>query len=155
MRTFPLTSLLLASLLGLLAACTPFQRLHTGEQLRDSVNGSWTVLHDGQKKLEAMTPPATLVFDAGKNQISGFDGCNRFSGSYVMEQDMLKATVASTRMACKDETANHVSQTLQSLLQAGAEVTSIDFMGARGLLLKNKAKGLELRLGNSQQLAKP
>ena len=55
--------------------------------------------------------PVTLRFESGR--LSGFAGCNNFSGSYALEGDQLKiGPVASTQMACAEpgssiETAFH------------------------------------------------
>ncbi|KRV80694.1 META domain-containing protein [Aeromonas veronii] len=144
----------IAGVMSLLTACTPFKRLQNEEELHNSISGSWTVLHDGHQKIENLTPPAVIYFDPVKNKISGFDGCNKFNGSYVMEQSILKGKVMSTKMGCSDPVASNISSTMQSLFANGAEVVSVNFMGAKVIMLRNKEMKQELRLGNSEQLSK-
>jgi heat shock protein HslJ len=44
----------------------------------------------------------TLLFDTAKNQVSGFAGCNQFSGGYTLDgKDGIKiGPLAVTKMAC-------------------------------------------------------
>ena len=47
--------------------------------------------------------PATLVFstNTGQRRASGFDGCNRFAGSYALKNGVLSfGPLIATRMAC-------------------------------------------------------
>jgi len=61
--------------------------------------------------LAKLDRPVALRFDSGR--LSGFAGCNNFSGSYTLDGDQLKVgPVASTQMACPEpgssiETAFH------------------------------------------------
>jgi len=61
--------------------------------------------------LAKLDRPVTVRFESGR--LSGFAGCNNFSGSYTLEGDQLKiGPVASTQMACPEpgssvETAFH------------------------------------------------
>jgi len=61
--------------------------------------------------LAQLKRPVTMRFDSGR--LSGFAGCNNFSGSYTLDGDQLKVgPVASTQMACPEpgssiETAFH------------------------------------------------
>jgi heat shock protein HslJ len=42
-----------------------------------------------------------LIFRQDAKQVSGFGGCNRFTGSYTVEGELiLLGPIASTRMAC-------------------------------------------------------
>ena len=51
--------------------------------------------------LGRLTRPVTIRFESG--QLSGFAGCNNFSGSYSLTGDELKiGPVASTQMACPE-----------------------------------------------------
>lgn len=60
----------------------------------------------------------------------------------------------STMMGCSDPVASNISSTMQSLFANGAEVVSVNFMGAKVIMLRNKEMKQELRLGNSEQLSK-
>jgi heat shock protein HslJ len=61
--------------------------------------------------LAQLNRPVTVRFESGR--LSGFAGCNNFSGSYTLDGDQLKiGPVASTQMACPEpgssvETAFH------------------------------------------------
>ncbi|MEM7436808.1 MAG: META domain-containing protein, partial [Myxococcota bacterium] len=45
----------------------------------------------------------TLTLEGGEPRASGFAGCNRFSGGYVLEGDQLRfPALAMTSMACPD-----------------------------------------------------
>ena len=51
--------------------------------------------------LGQLTRPVTIRFDSGR--LSGFAGCNNFSGGYTLDGDQLKiGPVASTQMACPE-----------------------------------------------------
>ena len=51
--------------------------------------------------LGQLTRPVTIRFESGR--LSGFAGCNNFSGSYTLDGDQLKiGPVASTQMACPE-----------------------------------------------------
>jgi heat shock protein HslJ len=46
---------------------------------------------------------ATLLFDADSARVSGFAGCNRYFGSYILEGRTLRFSgVGMTRMACAE-----------------------------------------------------
>lgn len=142
----------LATAITLLAACTPFTKIQGDEKSQTRIEGSWTVMHDGKTKIEGLNPPARIVFDAGSDKLSGFDGCNNFSGRYTFQNSEIKARLISTRMACRGATERAVSETLHQLFEQGAEVVAIDFMSAKAIVLRNKAIGAELRLGATEQL---
>jgi putative lipoprotein len=47
--------------------------------------------------------PLTVTFDRDQQQIAGFSGCNRFTGSFEVDGDRLSiGGMASTMMACPD-----------------------------------------------------
>jgi heat shock protein HslJ len=47
--------------------------------------------------------PATIRFDAAAHRVSGFAGCNRFSGDYTQAGDSLTfSPLISTKMACTE-----------------------------------------------------
>lgn len=55
--------------------------------------------------------PATLTMDTAR-RVTGFGGCNRFSGSYLVNGDSLRfAQLAMTRMACSQGTELEVAFT--------------------------------------------
>lgn len=147
-------AILAVGTLSLLTACVPFKKLENESDIHNKISGSWTVMHDGHKKIEGITPPAFIEFNQDNNGISGFDGCNKFNGTYSMDYGVLKASIKTNRMACKNSIAKEVSRSMQTLLINGAQVASIEFMGAKAILLANKDKNVELRFGNTEQLNK-
>lgn len=57
-----------------------------------------------------------ITFNDSTKQIAGFSGCNRFFGSYTLENNTLKiGSLASTRMLCNDEANQMETQLLQAL----------------------------------------
>ncbi|MEJ2112664.1 MAG: META domain-containing protein [Flavobacteriaceae bacterium] len=65
----------------------------------------------------------TISFDGKKNQVSGFSGCNRFSGSYINEGNNISlSSMAVTRMACMGN-ANTIETHFLKLLQDTNKVT--------------------------------
>lgn len=61
--------------------------------------------------------PITLQFDATEKRVSGFSGCNRFSGSYTLEQNQISfGPLMSTKMACADAARNTTEQTFLDAL---------------------------------------
>ncbi|MBS4689624.1 META domain-containing protein [Aeromonas sobria] len=139
--------------LSLLTACVPFKKLENESDIHNKIGGSWTVMHDGHRKIENITPPAFIEFNENNN-ISGFDGCNKFSGTYRMDYGVLKASIKSSRMACNNSIVKEVSNNMHFLLKNGARVVSIDFMGAKAIQLANKDNNVELRFGRTEQLNK-
>jgi heat shock protein HslJ len=85
--------------------------------------------------LAQLKRPVTMRFESGR--LSGFAGCNNFSGSYSLDGDQLKiGPVASTQMACPEpgssiETAFHkaLSGTLRYAVD-GDVMTATNASGA-------------------------
>lgn len=138
--------------LALLAGCAPFTKIQNDAQSSSKIEGSWTVLYKGKIKIENLPRSPVVIFDTQKHLVSGFDGCNNFHGSYVIEGGQIKARLASTRMACPGEMQRAVSSTLYQLFDQGAELVAVNFMSAKVLLLRNKAINAELRMGATEQL---
>jgi heat shock protein HslJ len=61
----------------------------------------------------------TITFNDSTKQVSGFSGCNKFFGSYTLENKILKfGNLASTKMFCDDEANQIETQFLKSLEKA-------------------------------------
>lgn len=67
----------------------------------NSLEGDWTLLISGNYgKLQELAPAPTLRIQ-GK-QLSGFSGCNRYSGTFSAKGTQFKVNpLASTKMACE------------------------------------------------------
>jgi heat shock protein HslJ len=77
----------------------------------------------------------TIEFNAGTKQVSGFSGCNRFSGTYVENENGIKiGRLASTRMFC-DETSNNIES---KLLENLSKVNSIKIKDGNLEFLSNE-----------------
>lgn len=146
-RTFPLMAAFA------LTACMTVSTVQGEGVVETKIQGNWTVIHDGTARVE-LNPPAIVLFEAGSNRVSGFDGCNTFRGDYVFDGGLIKARLVSTRMACKDGVASAVSATLHKLFTQGAEVAEREMMGVMVLTLRNKSAGAELRMSSTEQLQK-
>lgn len=85
-----------------------------------------------------------IHFDSDKNRVSGFAGCNRFSGSYMQNGDSIHfLPLASTRMYCQESQPTE-SALMEALLRADKIVISKNqlrlFGGSAELLLFEKKK---------------
>jgi heat shock protein HslJ len=81
------------------------------------LNGQPAAAHEGQEE-------AHFTLDAGAQRVSGFAGCNRFTGGYRQTGWNLRfSQLASTRMACPN------SDDEQVFLKALESVTSYQILG--------------------------
>jgi putative lipoprotein len=66
-------------------------------------NSEWTLVRLGERAVtrsDKQRPP-NLMMSSGQKRVSGFGGCNRFTGSYTLQGDQLKfGQLAGTMMAC-------------------------------------------------------
>jgi heat shock protein HslJ len=70
----------------------------------------------------------TIDFNKETKSISGFSGCNRFTGNYTLESGIIKiGPIASTRMFCQ-ESANQLEHDMQQALSKIDEVIIEDNM---------------------------
>ena len=127
----------------LLAACTPFTRVTGDSKTLAKIDGNWTVRYLGGKELDAALKPE-INFDTAKGTVSGFDGCNRFNGTFAFEGGLLKARTAGTRMACPSEAARQASAAIADLFANGAEVVETSMYSANVLMMKNASSELRL-----------
>ncbi|AUC74882.1 META domain-containing protein [Olleya sp. Bg11-27] len=84
------------------------------DMTKQAIHGNFTVASlDGQLASEQKL---TLVFDKDTNRVSGFSGCNTFSGTYTVTGDQLSfGPLASTKMMCQD-VANTTERTFLKTL---------------------------------------
>ena len=84
----------------------------------------------------------TLQFNDSTNTVSGFSGCNRFSGSYKITGNSISfGPLASTRMACMDETNKIETNMLEALSKANTftiENQNIKLLNGDDVLLDAK-----------------
>lgn len=115
--------LIILSFIVSLKTCCETKRLTIQENnvtnLMD-INGTYQVnmLNDN----DIASKKLTLTFDQKENILSGFSGCNRFSGKYTLENGLIKiGPLASTRMFCQ-EAANQLESEFLELLSKIDEV---------------------------------
>ena len=143
-RSLMLTALLVGSA-WLSTACSPFTPGQDAVPSLQAIDGHWTLIGLDGASLEGLEPAPTLDVDSARGQLSGFDGCNRYSGAFTFSAGRLQAPrTISTLMACTSDRAQQVSRQLHSLLGEGAQV--LEWQGADGRELQLKNAGGELRL---------
>ncbi len=126
--------LIMMTLGGLLMACAAQSGRMSASgpvSLADLAGPSWVLTSwDGDP-----ARPVALDLDAD-GRLSGFSGCNRFTGSARLEGDrlVLDGPMATTRMACLDSAASAMEQRILALLESGPVVR---FDGAGRLTLSN------------------
>ena len=100
------------------------------------VGTSWNVQKIGQRVLEADPDKGlpTVVFDAEGNRVSGFAGCNRYSGGYSLTGNALRfGSIASTKMACDNSaTEDEMMLALASIQKYSLEGNKLILQGADG-----------------------
>lgn len=85
----------------------------------DLEGSRWVLVRIGDKPIMTMEgrPEPYIVLQAATKQIVGHAGCNRLSGGYTIEGDMLRmAEITTTRMACPElETENAFLNALETV----------------------------------------
>ena len=98
--------------------------------------GEWTLVELGghTAPLGAGRKPGTIAFDTKASRVSGFAGCNRFSGTYKTTGDALAfGPLALTKMACDE------GMDLENLYaDALSRTTRFEFVGGSLTLLHEK-----------------
>lgn len=138
MRFHRRTRLAVLCAAALLASCMRITKIDGGNASR--IYGNWDVWAAGEQKPEAVKPEIT--FDSGK--VYGFDGCNKFDGTYQFDGNTLRAKTTGTRTACPNEAATKASQAINDLLNNGSEVVEVSIEGVRVLGLRNRSAEIAL-----------
>jgi heat shock protein HslJ len=94
--------------------------LCAGPVFADALAGSeWRPVDLSGAAQRADTP--VMIQFGGEGKVSGFGGCNRFSGAYRLSGERIViGPLASTRMACVDEGAMQTEARFFRILQAAA-----------------------------------
>lgn len=91
------SALLLTVLLSGLTAC----RSQPQPLANDLLKTRWQLVSFSDKTMAAGQPSVYFTLAETAQRISGFSGCNRFSGSYQRSDEQLRfSELFSTRMAC-------------------------------------------------------
>ncbi|WP_181702853.1 META domain-containing protein [Chthonobacter albigriseus] len=121
--------------LGLLAVTLMTGCVHAGPD-GGLAGGPWTVSAVAGALVAAGDRAPTLNFAEGK--VSGFSGCNRFSGPMRVQADRLDfGPMAATKMACLDAAANEAERVFLQALTRQVKTWAIE----NGRLLLRDASG--------------
>jgi heat shock protein HslJ len=86
----------------------------TVESAPQIAGSAWRPTHIGDMRLEDKSEMSLLFIS--ENQISGYSGCNRFSGKYGLKDGTLEiGPLASTRMSCPEPDNSFELSFLESL----------------------------------------
>jgi heat shock protein HslJ len=124
-----------ACALATLGACQPSRTASSDAAFRSSVAGvDWELMELNAKTASAGAGGrrATIRFDADSARVSGFAGCNRFSGSYTLNGDSLRfGPLVMTRMACTDgmELEHDLSAALEATRRYELSSTQLKLFG--------------------------
>ena len=90
---------------------------NTNSNLTSDINGTYHV--KSVNGHEISETELILSFDADKQRLSGFSGCNRFTGSYTLGKNAIKiGPLVSTKKMCPEESNSIESEMLDALNNA-------------------------------------
>lgn len=102
----------------------------------DELNGNWHLRI--MDNMEVRNARAILDFDMNKMILSGFDGCNRISGTLTKINDTYIASqLGSTKMACREPIHSYASKRLHETIKEGFTVTKASRTGVDGITIKS------------------
>lgn len=103
---------------------------------RALLQGDWVLAKINGHVINRMVVLPTMTIDLSKNNVSGSDGCNLYSGSItsLSQNEINFGTLASTKKACINE--NIATEYYKAL----AEVTSYKFENSKLSLLNDKGE---------------
>jgi len=119
----------------------------TVDDLSD-LNGNWHLRAlDGHEVRKAR---AILDFHSEQMMLSGFDACNRISGTLkVNGKSTFSSKLTSTRMACRKSVHRYVSKRFHAAINEGFTITEGRRYGIDGITLKSKNHDLFFKkMGN-------
>lgn len=101
----------------------------------DELDGNWHLrIMDGMEVRKART---ILDFDSKKMTVSGFDGCNRITGTLIVNNDTMSSQLKITKRACRLSVQAYVSRRLHEVMKEGFSVSETTTNGVEGITLKN------------------
>lgn len=100
------------------------------------LQGDWILAKINGHVINRMVVLPTMTIDLSKNNVSGSDGCNLYSGDItsLSQNEINFGTLASTKKACINE--NIATEYYKAL----AEVTSYKFENSKLSLLNDKGE---------------
>lgn len=118
----PLFALLTALTIAGCAAAPRSEHVATASAV-PLVNTNWRLTHLGDRVIEnpAGGNAVALQLQPTNMRLTGFAGCNRMFGGYLLDADQLKFDqVGATKMACVDESRMKLEQEYFQMLSAVA-----------------------------------
>ena len=101
-------------------------------------NTAWRLVELNGEDVSNLNPPLTLSLDDAQ-KINGFAGCNRFFGTYELNELKIKFSgIGSTKMFCQDK-----SDTEDKYLKALSEVQSFKSESGKLFLVAGEKTVLE------------
>lgn len=101
----------------------------------DELKGNWHLrIMDG---MEVRKARAILEFDPKKMTINGFDGCNRITGTLIVNNATMSSQLKKTKSACRLSVQSYVSQRLYEVMKEGFTISETTTNGVEGITLKN------------------
>ena len=133
-RRFVFSTLLLGATLTAYAEPVDIQTL----------KGDWHLkVMDGYNVRKAR---AILDFHPDTMRLEGFDSCNRITGKLQKHKNgTYTATLATTRMACRNRLTSFVSKRLHETIEKGFQIISEQRYGMEGITIKSKKHDLFFR----------
>ena len=117
----------------------------------EELDGNWHLRNiDGKGARKAR---AILEFDSEKMAISGFDGCNKISGTLIAPSDSnMSSNLIATKMACRRPIHVQASKALHDTLAEGFTVVRATSNGVDGVLIKSQHHQLFFKqMGNEDK----
>lgn len=112
------------------------QDLQNSDTILKQLNGTYNITNLNQEDVSAFN--LNITFDENAKKVSGFSGCNRFFGSYTLNENSLKfSPLGATRMLCSED-KNDIEN---KLLKAFGKADNI-FFSENGFSLFNNKKPL-------------
>lgn len=102
----------------------------------NTLSGNWHLrVMDGKEVRKAR---AILDFNTQEMLLSGFDGCNRITGTLKKDvSNNLSAKLTTTKMACRGRIHTYVSQRLHETVNEGFSIKEDKKYGVEGITLKS------------------
>ncbi len=112
------------------------QDLQNSDTILKQLNGTYNITNLNQEDVSSFK--LSISFDDSTKKVSGFSGCNRFFGSYTINENSLKfSPLGTTRMLCSED-KNDIEN---KLLKAFEKADNV-FFSENGFSLFNKKKPL-------------
>lgn len=112
------------------------QSLQNDAAILKTLDGTYQIINLNQEDVSAFK--LNITFDETTNKVSGFSGCNRFFGSYSLQENLLKfSPLGATKMLCSED-KNEVEHNLLKAFEKADKV----FFTEKGFSLFNKKKPL-------------